>query len=198
VGIQLPPRVFGQVRFHPVEVIKIIGAQAQIRSGSCVSRQTVEHSPAEQTVLVMPLLGPRIRKQDQDTCQDQLGWQTLKKLVHICPDKAEIGQTRLILLAQGASDPVSLPVDTDTVLIRMRLGVSGQVMAMPTPQFQRDHRMLRHDLGQDGRHLAATVFNDGSGFWTDGSGMRMHDSGCVLEIERPEASRQGALGKAAM
>ena len=108
----------------------------------------VEEGGLYQAVLVVALLGPRIRKEDEYVPEALLKRERLKKKPRIRLDKVELAGFGPLLLSRRSLDAIAFDIDADTQFVGVGLGVGHEKVAMPAAELTYERGGLREYLGK--------------------------------------------------
>lgn len=148
-------RGFGEIRY-------CVGAKVQQGAGRCAAREAIEETMRDQPVFAVPPLRPRIGEQDEDGIERESRRQRIEKLPHLGAQEVEVAMRVAVLLSDGAARSLGAVIDAQAELIKMRLCVGLEKMAVPAADLQhaprapkRRRTKLRQHLREVGTALSA-------------------------------------------
>ena len=118
--LKVPGGVFGKERARPFEVIRVIGAEVQVSAGDGALGEEVEAGGLDEAVLVVLLLRPRIRVEDEDLAEYDRGRERFEELRRLGFQEDDVVEFAQRLLAHGAFDAVRDQVDAHAKFAWMR------------------------------------------------------------------------------
>lgn len=157
-----PPWV-GCNGFQSLIVVRlVIGAEEEVAPLPCPRGKFIQEPGLEQTILVVALFRPRIRKQHVDVEQPDTSGNFLEEITRLTAEKMQVGQSGAVALAQRLRDPLQPQVNAHTEPVGMRSGVGVEEMSVAAADFQDELGIgPRQDGGQRGAQCDQTFVPDG-------------------------------------
>ena len=113
----------------------MVGAEKQPGTLHHPAGQGLEKQRLQQPVLVVPLLRPRIGKQDPDLLEPNNGRQCVQEFARFAAQKTAVFQVVAGAFFFRALDSLHAAIDADKVFVPAEAGIVSEEMAVPAADF---------------------------------------------------------------
>lgn len=141
------------------EIRLIVGAEVEAGFVRGMLAQTVEEFRLDEAVLVMPLFGPRVGKEDEHRGEGGASRQGLEEKMGVGVQKMQVRGLRALLFSRGSRDAIGLEVEAKTESRRMGLRIGDEKMAVATAEFTHELLGPREKLGERGLKLGLSLLD---------------------------------------